>query len=177
MAFGKPPLNRESAGFLALELETGANQFLVDARVEFSYQSEVLCRMPNVEASIPSAPHPCPALKPRQQSPGSLLYVLYNAYLVHVGDAMCFVYSLPCETHIAHIAHIARSETEGLAGCTPYAPHFAWFVHGFDMTLQRQVCNELYKITERTHPPHPRAKCCTLKFFEFKHCFHKRVCL
>ena len=34
-----------AVGFLALELETGTNQFLVDARVEFSYQSEVLRRM------------------------------------------------------------------------------------------------------------------------------------
>ena len=31
----------------------------------------------------------------------NILYVLHNAYLVHVGDAMCIVYRL-----LYHIAHI-----------------------------------------------------------------------
>ena len=43
---------------------------------------------------------------------------------------------LPCKTHIAHIAHIARNpgRVDVQRVGTPYAPHFAWFLHGFCMT-------------------------------------------
>ena len=82
------------------------------------------------------------------QSPGSL--PPHNAYLVHVGDAMCIVHrllyhiahiahgageewrfsGLPCKSHIAHIAHIARSpETVGVQrvwGHIAHIAHIAW---------------------------------------------------
>ena len=40
---------------------------------------------------------------------------------------------LPCKTHIAHIAHIARNpgRVDVRRVGAPYAPHFAWFLHGF----------------------------------------------
>ena len=56
---------------------------------------------------------------------------------------------LPCETHIAHIARIAR--TRGTVRVrrvgAPYAPHFAWFLHGFcNMWNSLLFCTVLHAV-------------------------------
>ena len=49
---------------------------------------------------------------------------------------MCIVHRLLY--HIAHIAHIARNpgRVDVRRAGAPYAPHFAWFLHGFCMNIE-----------------------------------------
>ena len=57
------------------------------------------------------------------------------AHIVHIAWSWGRVDVQRVGGHIAHIAHIAR--TRGRVDVqrvgTPYAPHFAWFLHGFCM--------------------------------------------
>ena len=68
----------------------------------------------------------------------------YMRYTLHIGHMLrCYVCrkrlcGLPCWSHEAQETHIARTRRTVRVRRvgTPYAPHFAWLLHGFCMTCE-----------------------------------------